>query len=447
MKNNHYLFIIVLLSLFYILTSSTVKCVEQINNSNLSPLGFWACAVMHNGKVTESAGFLDISDKKIDKYSKSGILIETLWYKITKNENNTPVLIEIKTGKSLYHIKKIVNDVMFLYDVNNNVEIFCLASSLISMKLILSESPSIDAIYGFWKSVEISGANNQNFVIMISNNHVILNKITFPTTITSSNFKYLITLKDSNIANKAFPISMRWQPSGEIEGRLGDGSIVQFNKIDIERKFQNWLNSTGLTINQVDAENNTLLHLALKERTDTPELLEWLMEKGEKIDSRINNREMTILAATILYNNNINNLIWIENYIKNLDIELNTNDSCFKMASLGDDDDECLARFKWMKSKGADFTKFNPSVVLFSFKKDTKIFDWLLQNGMNFTQKITTYGDTALHMAVEADNLDAVQWLVKHNADINAKKFDETPLDIAVKKKYTNIAKYLRSVR
>ncbi|XP_068687484.1 ankyrin repeat domain-containing protein 54-like [Montipora foliosa] len=74
---------------------------------------------------------------------------------------------------------------------------------------------------------------------------------------------------------------------------------------------------------------------------------------------------------------------------------------------------------------------------------DEELMQMLLERGAR-TDLVDAFCFTPLHLAAERGNLQAVKTLVKHGAEIKMKnKSDETPLDMALKKKRDSVVSFL----
>lgn len=161
----------------------------------------------------------------------------------------------------------------------------------------------------------------------------------------------------------------------------------------------------GMDVNTVDRTGNTLLIQAM--RRDVPELVDYLLQRRARINSRNRNGETALSIA----------------------------------AYVGK-----LAYVKRLVEAGAEVNFYGWSPLSYAaYNGHREIVDYLLKHGAEIDAK-TENGSTALFFAARFGHLEVVELLLKNKADPKiANENGDTAVDWALKSDNTDIADLLRA--
>lgn len=110
-----------------------------------------------------------------------------------------------------------------------------------------------------------------------------------------------------------------------------------------------------------------------------------------------------------------------------------------------------LSQVKYLHRNGADLLQVNPQGVgllhLAVQGDQSKIVEYLLENGLNPNQKDLIYGITPFHLAVHNGNLRILELLLAKGGDVNLQetKTGYSSLHIAAKKGFIDVIEFLLS--
>ena len=161
----------------------------------------------------------------------------------------------------------------------------------------------------------------------------------------------------------------------------------------------------GMDVNTVDRTGNTLLIQAM--RQEIPELIDFLMQRRARLNTRNRNGETALSIAAY---------IGSFEYVKRL------------------------------VEAGAEINFYGwPPLSYAAFNGHTTIVDYLLKRGAEI-DATTENGSTALFFAARFGHIEAVKVLLKNEADPTiANENGETAVDWAMKSKQTDIENLLRA--
>ena len=160
----------------------------------------------------------------------------------------------------------------------------------------------------------------------------------------------------------------------------------------------------GMDVNTVDRAGNTLLIQAM--RSDVPELIDYLLQRRARVNTRNRNGETALSIAAYTGN---------------------------------------LPQVKRLVEAGAEVNFYGWTPLAYAaYNGHLEIVDYLLKHGAEVNAK-TQNGSTALFFAARFGHLEVVKLLLKNKADATiANENGETAIDWALKSRNTDIEALLR---
>lgn len=160
----------------------------------------------------------------------------------------------------------------------------------------------------------------------------------------------------------------------------------------------------GMDVNTVDRAGNTLLIQAM--RSDVPELIDYLLQRRARVNTRNRNGETALSIAAYTGN---------------------------------------LPQVKRLVEAGAEVNFYGWTPLAYAaYNGHLEIVDYLLKHGAEINAK-TQNGSTALFFAARFGHLEVVKLLLKNKADATiANESGETAIDWALKSRNTDIEALLR---
>lgn len=160
----------------------------------------------------------------------------------------------------------------------------------------------------------------------------------------------------------------------------------------------------GMDVNTVDRAGNTLLIQAM--RSDVPELIDYLLQRRARVNTRNRNGETALSIAAYTGN---------------------------------------LPQVKRLVEAGAEVNFYGWTPLAYAaYNGHLEIVDYLLKHGAEINAK-TQNGSTALFFAARFGHLEVVKLLLKNKADATiANENGETAIDWALKSRNTDIEALLR---
>jgi ankyrin repeat protein len=161
----------------------------------------------------------------------------------------------------------------------------------------------------------------------------------------------------------------------------------------------------GMDVNTVDRTGDTLLTLSV--RRDMPELVDYLMQRRARLNSRNRNGETALSIAAFTGK---------------------------------------LAYVQRLVEAGAEVNFYGwPPITYAAFNGHVAIVDYLLKRGAEINAK-TENGSTALLLAARNGHLEVIKLLLKNKADLTiANENDDTAVDAAMKSNNSEILDLLRA--
>jgi hypothetical protein len=161
----------------------------------------------------------------------------------------------------------------------------------------------------------------------------------------------------------------------------------------------------GMDVNTVDREGNTLLMQAV--RRDVPDLVDYLVKRRARLNSRNRNGESALSIAAYTGN---------------------------------------LRAVKRLVDVGAEVNFYGwPPLIYGAFNGHAAVVDYLLKHGAEI-DATTANGSTALFFAARYGHLEVIELLLKNKADATiANETGETAIDWALKSDNTDIEALLRA--
>ncbi len=197
-------------------------------------------------------------------------------------------------------------------------------------------------------------------------------------------------------------------------------------------------------INTKDNEGVSILHIAAWH--GNTEIIKLLLDNGSDINAKDNKMRTPLHVAMF------NNQIRAAKFLIDNGADINAKDNNEKISSLfialniKAITNNCLNISKKILEKNFNFNEKdncgNNILHICAKKGNTKLFKQFI-GFVNINEK-NFYFETALHMAVNNNNIEIVKLLLDNGADVNAKDVEEnTPLHIASEKGYTKVVNQL----
>lgn len=180
-------------------------------------------------------------------------------------------------------------------------------------------------------------------------------------------------------------------------------------------------------IDATNKEGNTpLMHICAIQRT-AANVVQLLVNSGARVNKQNEKGQTALFIAA-----NQGSREFVQVLLEaGADPNISNNDGCGPLTKAARNGDWAIISL--LLKAHAKLDQYKHSMLREAAKGGhIKIIEWLLKYGADINGKSTSYGNTALHKAVQYRQYDTVTCLLEAGADVTAKNYkNDTPLDIA----------------